>query len=102
MPCLQLAAPGASSAGQHPREGCIVARLIYSFPVMLALKIFFGLALALTIIGGLIVLKKWDQIFGRALDCRSETPGEISYNKVQVVAVWLIAIKLLLWMFFSF
>ena len=54
------------------------------------------------LVGGIRFFRDWDATVGSQDIGRSETPGELSYNKMQAAVVWGLAMKLLLWMAFAF
>jgi len=56
-----------------------------------------GFLLLVVLALGVLLIKKWDQLFGADPDWTSESAGSTSYNKMQIIVVWLLAFKLLLW-----
>ena len=54
------------------------------------------------LLGGIRMLRTWDVAVDSQEIGRNETPGELSYNKMQATVVWLLAMKLLLWMAVAF
>lgn len=63
---------------------------------MLPLKIFFISGLVCTLIAGIYLLKNYEKWFGLDPDKASETSGERTYSKAQMVICWVIAMKLFL------
>ena len=59
------------------------------------------LVLLACLVGGIQLLRTWDETTSSNSMGRRETPGELSYNKMQFVVLWLLGMKLLLWMAFA-
>jgi hypothetical protein len=49
------------------------------------------------LIAGIRLLRNWDTTVGSQDMGRAETPGELSYNKMQATVLWVFMMKLILW-----
>jgi len=65
-------------------------------------RLLLALVFLAVLVGGLVFFRSWDRVIGSQTIDRSETPGELSYNKMQATVIWVLAMKLLLWMTFAF
>lgn len=67
---------------------------------MLFIKCCFGIALALVLGVGVMLFKNWNALFGSDPNWKSESSGAATYSKMQAIVLWLIIVKLLIWMTF--
>ncbi|HWL54073.1 MAG TPA: hypothetical protein VNQ90_16645 [Chthoniobacteraceae bacterium] len=62
---------------------------------MLAFKLFFVVLTAIAVIGGILLLKSFNRVFGADVAVPSENESSRFLNKTQVVVLWLMVVKLL-------
>ncbi len=69
---------------------------------MQAFKYIFGFGLLVVLFAGIYAFKNFKKWCGPDADIPSETDSARLYNKSQFILIWLLAMKLMLMMFYAF